>query len=201
LKQEALYQPDSAAGNEASQAAPDTGAQPAAATAGPAEALYDAAHVAWVKVVHGAKAHSAPSISSPITKFYPPGKELQILGRESGWIELLDPATQERGYVFERYLVAIDGPSPSQAVTQASTELAPVKAASKAQKPQTRRLATKSVQQAVNDVGTARDGDDALSGKKRDRTARKEERRERKMFRLFGSRNPRAEAWTVGSPR
>jgi hypothetical protein len=200
LKQEALYQPDSAAGNEASQAAPDAGAQPAAATAGPAEALHDAAHVAWVKVVHGAKAHSAASISSPITKFYPPGKELQILGRESGWIELLDPATKKRGYVFERYLVAIDGPGPSQAVTQASTELAPVKAASKAPKPQTPRLATKPVQQAVNDVGTARD-DDALSGKKRDRAARKEERRERKMFRLFGSRNPRGEAWTVGSPR
>jgi Bacterial SH3 domain len=200
LKQEALYQPDSAAGNEASQAAPDTGARPVAETAGPAEAVYDAAHVAWVKVVHGAKAHSAASISSPITKFYPPGKELQILGRESGWIELLDPATQERGYVFERYLVAIDGPSPIQAVTQASTELAPVKATSKAAaKPQTPGLATKPLRQAVNDAGTARPDDDALSGKKRDRATRKEERRERKMFRLFGSRNP--EAWTVGSPR
>jgi hypothetical protein len=200
LKQEALYQPDGAAGNEASQAAPDTVARPAAETAGPAEAVYDAAHVAWVKVVHGAKAHSAASISSPITKFYPPGKELQILGRESGWIELLDPATQERGYVFERYLVAIDGPSPIQAVMQASTELAPVKAASRAAaKPQTPRLATKPLRQAVNDSGTAGPEDDALSGKKRDRATRKEERRERKMFRLFGSRNP--EAWTVGSPR
>ena len=196
LKQEALYQPDSAAGNEASQAAPDM-----AETVAPAEALQDAAHVAWVKVVYGARAHSAASISSPITKFYPPGKELQILGRESGWIELLDPATQERGYVFERYLVAIDGPGPSQAVTQASPELALVKAGSKAPKPQTSRLATKAVQQAVNDVGTARDDGDALSGKKRDRTSRKEERRERKMFRLFGSRNPRGEAWTVGSQR
>jgi hypothetical protein len=198
LKQEALYQPDSAAGNEASQAAPDTGAQPVVETAGPAEAVLDEAHVVWVKVVHGAKAHSAASISSPITKFYPPGKELQLLGRESGWIELLDPATQERGYVFERYLVAIDGPSPT--VTQASTELAPVKAAPKAaSKPQAPRLATKRVQQAVNDVGAARPGDESLSGKKRDRATKKEGRRERKMFRLFGSRSP--EAWTVGSPR
>jgi hypothetical protein len=199
LKQEALYQPDGAAGNEASQAAPDTGPRPVTETAGPAEVIYDAAHVAWVKVVHGAKAHSEASISSPITKFYPPGTELQMIGRESGWIELLDPATQERGYVFERYLVAIDGPSPIQAVTQASTEVAPVKAVSKAAaKPQTPRLATKPVRQAVNDAGTARP-EDALSGTKRDRGARKEGRRERKMFRLFGSRNP--EAWTVGSPR
>jgi hypothetical protein len=200
LKQEALYQPDGAAGNEAAQAAPEPGARPVVETAGPAETAHDAAHLAWVKVVYGAKAHSAASISSPITKFYPPGKELQLLGRENGWIELLDPATQERGYVFERYLVAIDGPSPSPAVTQASTKLPPVKAASKAaQRPQTPRLATKPLQQAINDAGTARPEDVALSGKKRDRTARKEERRERKMFRLFGSRDP--EAWTVGSPR
>jgi hypothetical protein len=190
LKQEALYRPDSAAGNQASQPPAD---------AAPAEAIQDAAHVAWVKVIHGAKAHSAASISSPITEFYPPGKELQIIGRESGWIELLDPVTQERGYVFEQYLVAIDGPSPSPAVTQASAEITPAKAA--APRPQTPRLGSKAVQQAVNDGGTVRPEDGALTRKKRDRTARREERRERKFFRWFGGRNPGAEAWTVGSPR
>jgi hypothetical protein len=192
LKQQALYQPDGAAGSQTSRPAADVGAAPAQAI------VEDGAHVAWVKVIHGAKAHSAASISSPITEFYPPGKELQIIGRESGWIELLDPVTQERGYVFEQYLVAIDGPSPSPAVTQASAEVAPTKAA--AAKPQTPRFASKPVQQAVNDVGTVRSEDGALTGKKRDRTARREERRERKLFRWFG-RNPGAEAWTVGSPR
>jgi hypothetical protein len=190
LKQEALYQPDRPAGNQASQ--------PAATAAAPAEAIQDAAaHVAWARVVHGAKAHSAASISSPITEFYPPGKELQIIGRDSGWIELLDPVTQERGYVFEQYLVAIDRPSPSPAVTQASSEVTPVKAAAK---PQTPRLGAKPVRQAVNDVGTGRPEDGAVTGQKPDRTARREQRRERKLFRWFG-RNPGAEAWTVGSPR
>ena len=190
--QEALYQPHRAVGNQASQPAADTGAAPA-------EAIQDAAaHVAWAKVVHGAKAHSAASISSPITEFYPPGKELQIIGRENGWIELLDPVTQERGYVFEQYLVAIDGPSRSPAVTQASAEVLPAKAA--AARPQTPRLAAKPVRQAVNDVGTARPEDGALTGQKLDRTARREQRRERKLFRWFG-RNPGAEAWTIGSPR
>ncbi len=190
LKRQALYQPDGAAGNQTSRPAADVGVAPAQAI------IEDAAHVAWAKVIHGAKAHSAASISSPITEFYPPGKELQLLGRESGWVELLDPVTQERGYVFEQYLVAIDGPSLSPAVTQASAEVPPTKAAAK---PQTPRLA-KPVQQAVNDVGTVRPEDGALTGKKRDRTARREERRERKLFRWFG-RNPGAEAWTVGSPR
>ena len=39
---------------------------------------------------------------------------VQIVGRESGWLELQDPVTQERGFVFEKYLAAIDGPSPTQ---------------------------------------------------------------------------------------
>ena len=151
-------------------------------------------------MIHGARAHSAASISSPITKFYPPGTELQIVGRESGWVELLDPATQERGYVFEKYLVAIDGPSRSQAVTQASAELPPAKAASKVAAPKARtpRLASK---QAINDVGSTPPEGVASSDKKRDRAARKEERRERKLLRLFGGRNAGPEAWTVGSPR
>jgi hypothetical protein len=190
LKQEALYQP------VASQPAADPGAT-AVIEAGPAATIHDAAHVAWAKVIHGARAHSAASISSPITKFYPPGTELQIVGRESGWIELLDPVTQERDYVFEKYLVAIDGPSQSQAVTQA--ELPPAKAGSKvaAPKAQTPRLASK----AVNEVGAARTEAVAPSDVKRGRAARKEERRERKLLRLFGGRNAGLEAWTVGSPR
>ena len=204
LKQEALYQADIAEESEASPPRAETGARPAAEAAAPAEAIHDtAAHVAWAKVIHGARAHSAASISSPITKFYPPGKELQIVGRDSGWIELLDPVTQERGYVFEKYLVAIDGPGRSQAVTQASAELPPAKAASKvaAPKAQTPRLASKPVQQAINDVGATPPEGVASSDKKRDRAARKEERRERKLLRLFGGRNAGPAAWTVGSPR
>jgi hypothetical protein len=203
LKQDAFDRPGSAAENQVSQVAPDTLARPVAATVRPAEAVQDAAHLAWVKVVHGAKAHSAASISSPITKFYPPGKELQILGRENGWIELVDPATQERGYVFEQYLVAIDSPSPTPAVThgapavmQASAEDRPAKvAAQKSQKP---RFASKPVRQAVNEV---RPEESALAASRRDRMAKREERRERKFFRFFGGRDSGMEAWTVGSSR
>jgi hypothetical protein len=198
LKQEAQNQPSGA-----SQATPDTFVRPVAATVRPAEAVQDPAHLAWVKVVNGAKAHSGASISSPITKFYPPGKELQILGRENGWVELLDPATQEYGYVFEQYLVAIDRPSPTPAVThgaplvmQANAEGRPAKVA--AAKPQKPRFASRPVRQAVNEV---RSEEAALAASRRDRMARREERRERKFFRFFGGRDPGMEAWTVGSAR
>lgn len=200
FREEALYQPDSAAETEPAPLTAETGAGPTAG-ATPAEALPDPAHAAWAKVIHGARAHSAASISSPATKFYPQGKELQIVGRESGWVELLDPVTAERGFVFEKYLVVIDGPGRSQAVMQASTEPQPVKAAvplatAKAQNP---RLAAKPMQPVMNEAGTA-PPDGLVPEGKRDRAAKMEERRQRKLFRLFG-RNAGPEAWTVGAPR
>lgn len=56
------------------------------------------------KVVLAARVHSEPSVSSPTVRFFSPGTELQVVRRESGWVELFDPATQERGWVFESYV-------------------------------------------------------------------------------------------------
>jgi hypothetical protein len=55
-------------------------------------------------VVLAARVHSEPSVSSPTVRFFAPGTELQIVGRENGWVELIDPATQERGWVSESYV-------------------------------------------------------------------------------------------------
>ena len=55
-------------------------------------------------VVVAARVHSEPSVSSPTVRFFAPGTELQVVRREIGWVELFDPATQERGWVFESYV-------------------------------------------------------------------------------------------------
>ena len=55
-------------------------------------------------VVVAARVHSEPSVASPTVRFFSPGTELQVVRRESGWVELFDPATQERGWVFESYV-------------------------------------------------------------------------------------------------
>jgi hypothetical protein len=185
-RQEAVYWQGDAQPKQASQPAADAG-------------VATAEHVAWARVILAAKAHSEASVSSPITKFYPIGTELQIVGRQSGWIELLDPATQERGFVFEKYLVAIDGPSPARTLTQASAEPLPAmapKAGSLA--AQTQRQASKPVRQAANAVEPAQPNE-ARPETKRDRLTKKEARRERKLFRMFGGREPAP--WTVGAPR
>ena len=69
--------------------------------------------IEWAKVLLAARVHSEASVSSPIIRFYLAGTEVQVVSRDQGWFQLLDPATQERGWVFEKYLVSIDGPGPN----------------------------------------------------------------------------------------
>jgi hypothetical protein len=78
--------------------------------------------VEWAKVIFAARVHTEASVSSPTVAYYRPGTELQVVERENGWLRLLDPVTQERGWVFEKYLSSIDGPSPTQAAMESTTE-------------------------------------------------------------------------------
>ena len=61
------------------------------------------------KVVLAARMHSEPLVSSPTVRFFSPGTELQLVKRHNGWVELVDPATGERGWVLESYVTSIDG--------------------------------------------------------------------------------------------
>jgi len=58
--------------------------------------------------------HDDASVSSPTLRFYQPGTALQVVSRQNGWIQITDPASGESGWVFERYLVAADGPTATQ---------------------------------------------------------------------------------------
>ncbi len=73
-------------------------------------------------MVFAAKVHSGASVSSPAVRYYRPGTELQVERREGGWVGVSDPVTQERGWVFEKYLSSIDGPSPIQAAADSTDE-------------------------------------------------------------------------------
>jgi hypothetical protein len=78
--------------------------------------------VEWAKVVLTAQTHSQASVSSPTVRFYRPGTELQVVRREGAWFQLLDPATQERGWIFEKYLASIDNPSAPKVATESIPE-------------------------------------------------------------------------------
>ena len=65
----------------------------------------------WVVVIRGATVHSGPSVSAPIVRFYSVGTELQLIDHQHGWFQVLDPATSQRGWIYEKYyLQAIRGP-------------------------------------------------------------------------------------------
>src|SRR5262245_17013373 len=76
--------------------------------------------MSWVVVIRFATVHSGPSVSAPTVRFYLVGTELQLIDHQYGWFEVLDPATSQRGWIYERYyLQAIRGPGQGVAAFQA----------------------------------------------------------------------------------
>ena len=73
----------------------------------------------WFVVSRAARLHAGPSVSSPITHFYPVGTELKLIGYEQGWFQVSDPATLRQGWIYEKYyLEAIRGPGQTQLAVQ-----------------------------------------------------------------------------------
>ena len=70
--------------------------------------------IEWARVVLAARVHDDASVSSPTLRFYQPGIALQVVSRQNGWVQITDPASGESGWVFEQYLVPVDGPTAAQ---------------------------------------------------------------------------------------
>ena len=70
-------------------------------------------------MIRGATVHSGPAVSAPIVRFYSVGTELELIDHQHGWFQVLDPATSQRGWIYEKYyLQAIRGPGQGIAVLQ-----------------------------------------------------------------------------------
>jgi hypothetical protein len=185
-----LPQPVPKAGNAA---VANLSLTPAAAEAPAAMTEASADAVGWAKIVLPAKGHREPSVSSAITKFYPSGTELQVTARQSGWVQLLDPVTGERGWVFDQYLVSIDSPSQVKTATKPAVGLVPVKTSTAKTRTQRPALQTASSQPADETAGNSVAAD---GGRRFDRLARRDARRDRGFFWLFRGRDP--VAWSLG---
>ena len=73
----------------------------------------------WFVVSRAARLHAGPSVSSPITHFYPVGTELKLIGYAQGWFQVSDPATLRQGWIYEKYyLQAIRGPGQTRVAVQ-----------------------------------------------------------------------------------
>lgn len=130
-QQNAAHEPKSYDARQNSERKSGAWYQLASEAKAPASGSESAAPVEWAKVVLAARLHDQASVSSPTVRFYAPGTDLQVVRREGVWLQVSDPVTQERGWVLEKYLVATDGPSSTQAASLESTAEPPsTKAAS-----------------------------------------------------------------------
>jgi hypothetical protein len=140
--------------------------------------------VEWVSMTQAVRLRSKASVSSPGLRLYPTGSKAQVVGRKHGWVQLLYPTTQERGWVYHRYLASIDDPSAVQPVAASKP---PVKVAS----PRSRKP-TRTAQPAVRTSDTIQMTE---AQRWRDRRARRAERGP--LFGLFKRRKAQR-AWSFG---
>src|SRR5262245_2561711 len=80
--------------------------------------------IEWAKVALTAKVHGDASISPATLRFYQHGTALQVVSRQNGWVQIIDPTSGERGWVFEQYLVPADGPTATQTAMATTTRKA-----------------------------------------------------------------------------
>lgn len=104
-------------GTEKQQSEPTPSAQPSAQldqASAPAKDNTDQKASNWVRMTQDVRTRSEASLSSPELRYYPAGSKAQAIGRVNGWVQLLDPTTQERGWVYHSYLASIDDPGEVQ---------------------------------------------------------------------------------------
>ena len=131
LRSKCYYEPRSNDPSQNSERKPGAWYQLASEAKAPNSGSESVVSDEWAKVVLAARLHDQASVSSPTVRFYAPGTDLQVVRREGDWLQVSDQVTQERGWVLEKYLVASDGPSSTQAASLESTAEPPsTKAAS-----------------------------------------------------------------------
>ena len=133
------------------------------------------------KVVLAARLHSEPLVSSPTVRIFSPGTELRLVERQSGWVELIDPATRMRGWMLESYVSLLGGPGNPQVAmdTPAEPQLSKPTPAKRALRARQDTRPVKSGPQVADAFAEKRE-------LQRGRWARRDERRHR--FGLFGRR-------------
>jgi hypothetical protein len=104
---------NSSPSSQTNAAAPsyETPKKPVGNTEGPAAAV-------WVIVLLPAKVHTGPSVDTPISHFYPVGTPLHATRYRNDWFEITEPGTSKTGWIYRKYLGAIDDSEQSKIASQ-----------------------------------------------------------------------------------
>lgn len=149
--------------------------------------------VQWVKMTTAVKTRSEAAPDSPTLRSYSAGSIARVVGQENGWVQLLDPTTQERGWVYHLYLAAVTPPTAAQLA--AAKKPQPVAAAStKPRKPISRKR-TRTAKPTIRTSDTVKV---TKAKQRRDQKVRRAERR--RGLGLFKRRKAQR-AWSLGPTR
>ena len=64
----------------------------------------DTAHHDWVEVVEGVNMRTGPTRSSSILAVKTKGTRMRVGSRVASWIEVVDPDTSEKGWIYQKFL-------------------------------------------------------------------------------------------------
>jgi len=64
----------------------------------------------WVEVASAVNMRADASGDGKIVKVVPKGTKLQVKGRDGNWIQVANPDTDEKGYIYTRFLKETDAP-------------------------------------------------------------------------------------------
>lgn len=62
----------------------------------------------WVKVVDAVNMRAGPSSSNPVMKVQLTGAKLRVASRQDGWVKVVEPDTGKKGWVYGKYVTAIE---------------------------------------------------------------------------------------------
>lgn len=145
--------------------------------------------VQWVRMTTAVNTRSEATIDSPTLRSYSAGSIARIVGQENGWVQLLDPKTQERGWVYHLYLTPVVPPTAAQIA--AAKKPQPIAADSTiAQKPVSRPPTRTAKSTITSDPVTV-----TKAQQRRNKKARRAERR--RGLGLFKRGNAQR-AWSLG---
>jgi hypothetical protein len=66
----------------------------------PAPAASDDGDADWIKPLAFVNLRKAPASSAPVVGVVARGAKLRVIGRKRGWVEVTNPATSERGWIY-----------------------------------------------------------------------------------------------------
>lgn len=64
----------------------------------------------WLTTVSAVNMRASPSATGETLKIMQAGAKLRVQGRDGNWVQVADPATDEAGWIYGRFLKETEAP-------------------------------------------------------------------------------------------